>query len=209
MRFKAYRRRTEYDTDKRNKRANFILLNEKYCINNQTVIAGDSITEIFNMELFDAYKKESGLLVYNRGISGDTTDRFCERFDDTVLALEPKNLVLLIGTNDLTIIHDVEYVFGNIEQVVAKAHKALPQCRILLQSVYPVCVSNRKKNKNILKLNAMLKTLVEKYNVTYLDMHSLLCDSNGGFDEKYTYDGLHPNAVGYEVIAREVIKALR
>lgn len=208
MRFKAYRKRTEYDRDKRNKRDNFVFLNDKCCVKNQTVIAGDSITEIFNMELFDEYIKKSGNLVYNRGISGDTTDRFCERFDETVLNLEPQNLILLIGTNDLTLIDDVEYVFSNIEKVIAKTREVLPQCRIILQSVYPVDVKNKKKNRNILLLNDMLKTLTDKYDVSYLDMHTLLCDSDGGFEKKYTYDGLHPNAVGFEVVAREITKTL-
>ncbi len=208
MRFNAYRKRTAYNAEKRNKSTNFVFLNQKYCKKNQTVIAGDSITEIFNMELFNDYIKESGLLVYNRGISGDTSDRFCERFDETVLALEPKNLVLLIGTNDLTIINDVEYVFGNIEQIVANTRKTLPQCRIILQSVYPVCAKNKKKNKNILKLNTMLNALADKYDITYLDMHILLCDAADGFNEKYTYDGLHPNAFGFEVVAHEIIQAL-
>lgn len=208
MNFKAYRRRTEYDRDKINKRDNFIFLNSKYCLKNQTVLAGDSITEIFNMELFNEYVKASGQFVYNRGISGDTSDRLCERFDETVLALEPKKLVLLIGTNDLTLINDVEYIFSNIEQIVAKTRSELPQCRILLQSVYPVHIKRAKKNKNILKLNALLKTLADKYDVTYLDIHTLLRADDGGFDERYTYDGLHPNAPGFEVVAGEIIKAL-
>lgn len=208
LNFKKYRRKTEYDSGKINKRDNFIFLNDKYCMKNQTVIAGDSITEMFNMELFNDYINKSGLLVYNRGISGDTTDRFCERFDATVLSLEPKKLVLLIGTNDLTLINDVEYIFGNIEQVIEKTRRVLPECRILLQSVYPVDVLQVKKNKNILKLNEMLKTLADKYDITYLDIHSLLRAKNGGFDKRYTYDGLHPNAWGFEIAAGEIIKEL-
>lgn len=208
MSFKTFRKKTAYNAEKENKRKNFIYLNENYCQLNQTVIAGDSITEIFNMELFNSYIKSSNKLVYNRGISGDTSDRFLERFDDTVLSLKPSNLVLLIGTNDLTLISDVDYIFSNIEQVIIKAKNTCPNTKIILQSVYPVNYKNKKKNSNIVKLNSKLKALCEKYCLIYLDLHGLLSDDNCGLNAKYTYDGLHPNALGFEIAASQIIPLL-
>jgi lysophospholipase L1-like esterase len=207
MTFKMYKKQTAYDTDKENKRKNFIYLNQNYCKPHQTVIAGDSITEIFNMDLFESYIESSSIAVYNRGISGDTSDRFLDRFDDTVLSLKPSNLVLLIGTNDLSLISDVDYIFGNIEQVVNKAKPVCPN--IILQSVYPVDKKNKKKNKLIIELNLKLKTLCENENITYLDLHSLLLDSDGGLNKKYTYDGLHPNVLGFEIAAEKIIPLLK
>lgn len=208
MTFSRYRKRTAYDTDKEKKRTNFIYLNETCCKKGQTVLAGDSITEIFNMELFDEYIERSGLKVYNRGISGDTSDRLLERFDETVLALEPKNIVFHIGTNDLTLISDVDYVFENIEKAINKAVKLYSTEKAIIQSVYPVDYKIRKKNKNIIELNKKLKKFAQENDLIYLDVYSLLLDEKGGFNEKYTYDGLHPNAKGFEIIAGEIIKAL-
>lgn len=207
MNFDEYRSATEYNAEKENKRTNFIFLNEKYCEKHQTVLAGDSITEIFNMELFDEYKAHSGYKVYNRGISGDTSDRLLERFDDTVLSLEPSALVFLVGTNDLTLIDDVDYVFGNIVKCM---DKAIPVCdRILVQSVYPVSAENREKNKNIVALNTLLEQMCKVRGITYLDLHGRLSDVNGEFVPAYTYDGLHPNALGFEIAAREIVSALK
>lgn len=208
MTFKKYRKATAYDTVKNNKKANFIVLNKKYCKDNQTVLAGDSITEIFNMELFDEYTEAGGLLVYNRGISGDTSDRLLERFDETVLDLNPQNLVINIGTNDLTLISDVDYVFGNIKKAVEKAVAKNIPGKIIIQSVYPVTAKNKKKNQNIIKLNSKLKDFAEQTGIIYLDLFSLLLDEKGGLNEKYTYDGLHPNAYGFEIAAREIIRKL-
>ena len=193
MTFRGYLKRTEYDTDKNNKKDNFNFLNNKYCIPAQTVIAGDSITEIFNMDLFNSYIKESGKLVYNRGISGDTSNKLLERFDSNVLALKPSNLVLLIGTNDLTLISDADYVFSNISEIVDKALNSDPDMNIILQSVYPVTYKNRRKNRLI----------------TYLDIYTLLLDNKGGFNSEYTYDGLHPNVRGFEVVANQIIPLLK
>lgn len=208
MNFKAFRKKTAYNAEKENKRKNFIYLNKNFCKLNQTVIAGDSITEIFNMELFNSYIEAGGKLVYNRGISGDTSDRFLERFDDTVLCLKPSNLVLLIGTNDLSLITDIDYVFSNIEQIIMKTENTCPDTNIILQSVYPVDYKNKKKNSNIVKLNTKLKAMTDKYNITYLDIHSMLLDSKGGLNSKYTYDGLHPNCLGFEIAAKQIIPLL-
>lgn len=109
MNYKKFRKASEYTAEKHNKMDNFIYLNEKYCQKNQTVLAGDSITELYNhTELFEKYTKLTGISVYNRGISGDTSDRLLERFETNILNIEPKNIVMLIGTNDLGLGADTE-----------------------------------------------------------------------------------------------------
>lgn len=208
MNIKKFQKRTAYGADKENKNNNFDLLNSKYCKVHQTIIAGDSITELFNMELFDEYTEKTGLRVYNRGISGDTSDRFLERFSSNILALKPSNLVLLIGTNDLSLKADVSYVFENIRKIVEMTKNELPDTKIILQSVYPVDFLNKSKNRKIVELNAKLKVFALKESLIYLDIYSLLLDKKGGFNKEYTYDGLHPNAKGFEIAASQIIENL-
>lgn len=205
LQMKRYIKKSKYNNDKENKKSNFTFLNKNYCKKNQTVIAGDSITELFNMELFDEYIKNTNTLVYNRGIGGDTSNHFFERFDENVLYLEPENLVILIGTNDLSLIDDVDYVADNIDKILDLTRKKCPDVNIILQAVYPVDYKNAKKNEKIKKLNSRLPSLANKYNTVFVDLTSKLSDENGGFNSKYTYDGLHPNALGYEIIAKEII----
>lgn len=209
MTFNGYLKKTQYNAEKNNKKDNYNLLNSKYCISAQTVIAGDSITEIINMELFHDYIKKSGKLVYNRGISGDTSNKLLERFDENVLALKPSNLVLLIGTNDLTLTSNVDFVFSNIEKIVDKAKASDAEMNIILQSVYPVTYKNKRKNKLIITLNERLKKMCIDKSIKYVDVYSLMLDSNGGLDSKYTYDGLHPNAQGFEIAVSKIIPLLR
>ena len=90
-------------------------MNEKYARHGQTVLFGDSITEIFNSyKLFYAFSQTTGQAVYNRGISGDTSDRLLERLECNALNISPKNLVILIGTNDIGIGVPTEYTLKNI-----------------------------------------------------------------------------------------------
>lgn len=209
MNLKLYRKKTAYELTKTTKMNNFSYLNKTCCQKGQTVITGDSITEIFNMDFFCDYTKSSGLAVYNRGISGDTADRLLERFEDNVLALEPKNIVLLIGTNDLTAGADEWYIADMVERIVDIALDKCADVKFFIQSVYPVEYQKKKKNAQIIKLNGILKRLCERKGLEFIDVFDALCDEQGGFDKKYTYDGLHPNAVGFKVVADEIIKHLQ
>lgn len=116
--------KTAYDHVKQTKKENYSFLNEKYARHGQTVLFGDSITEIFNSyELFYAFSQTKKQAVYNRGISGDTSDRLLERLKCNVLNISPKNLVILIGTNDIGIGLLPEYILNNIKEILQKTQK--------------------------------------------------------------------------------------
>lgn len=205
---------TEYNAEKRNKMINFEHLNKHYCKTGQTVIAGDSITEIFNYtELYADYTEKSGMDVYNRGISGDTSDRFLERFESNVLNLQPSNIVLLIGTNDFGYGLSMQDTINNIDKILALISEKCCGANIILQAVYPVNTKmrkyDRKKNGKIPVLNARIKDLAEKYSVTFLDLTNELSDNDGDLKAEYTYDGLHPNVFGFEKVTEKVVPLLR
>ena len=118
---KNIQKKTAYDHVKQTKKENFRFLNEKYAQQGQTVLFGDSITEIFNSyELFYAFSLTTGQAVYNRGISGDTSDRLLERLECNALNINPKNLVILIGTNDIGIGVPTEYTLKNIKEILQR-----------------------------------------------------------------------------------------
>ena len=118
---KNFQKKTAYDHVKQTKKENFSFLNEKYAQQGQTVLFGDSITEIFNSyELFYAFSQTTGQAVYNRGISGDTSDRLLERLECNALNISPKNLVILIGTNDIGIGIPTEYTLKNIKEILQR-----------------------------------------------------------------------------------------
>lgn len=207
-------RSTEYNIDKRNKMMNFAHLNSHYCKMGQTVIAGDSITEMFNhTELYAAYEQESGKTVYNRGIGGDTSDRLLERFESNVLNIQPSNIVLLIGTNDFGYGLPMWETADNVDAILSLIAEKCSGANVILQAVYPVNTQMRrydkKKNAKIPELNAMLRRLVDKHSITFLDLTAQLSDSNGDLKAEYTFDGLHPNVFGFEVVAEEIIPLLK
>lgn len=197
----------EYDVIKQTKRDNFNLLNET-AQKGQFVLIGDSIIELFPEEIYYG----SSILAYNRGISGDTSDKMLERLDENALSIAPSEIFILVGTNDLSRGIDSDIIAGNIAAAVDKCiansvgtitvGSLLPVNR----AVNPQMVGSR-KNSAIIAINEKLSRLCVEKNVRYADTFSVLTDENGNFNAEYTYDGLHPNAKGYAVMAA-VLSAL-
>ena len=210
-----YSKLTEYNREMSTKKNNYTFLNEKYALENQTVLLGDSITDFFNWyELFYDYSKASSQAVYNRGISGDTTDRLLERLNDNVLSIKPKNIVMLIGTNDIGRGIPLSVTVENMENIIKMTKSVCPDVNVIIEAVYPINEKMRdrfekRSNKKINEMNKEFIKLCEKYDCIWLDFTDELRDSNGNLKQKYTYDGLHINAQAYEIVAKNVIPLLK
>ena len=61
----------------------------------------------------------------------------------------------------------------------------------------------------VFQLNAMIKTYAEKNHLYYLDYFSALDDGNKGMISNYTYDGVHLNLKGYQLIEPMVEEAIQ
>ena len=210
-----YSKLTVYNREMATKKNNYTFLNKKYAIANQTILLGDSITYFFNWyELFYDFSKTSGQAVYNRGISGDTTDRLLERLQENVLSIKPRNIVLLIGTNDIGRGLPLSLSVENMENIIKMTKDSCPDVNFIIEAVYPVNEKMRdrfekRSNKKINEMNKEFVKLCEKYDCMWLDFTDELMDNSGNLKQEYTFDGLHINAHAYEIIAKHVIPLLK
>ena len=186
---------------------------------NATVFFGDSITELCKTDsVYGEYSIQSDTSVVNRGISAECTSQMLARVDESVIALNPKNLVMLMGVNDLNQGVSYKEITRNIENIIIKVKENCPQTNIVLQAVYPTDPErksfferyqlNGRDNQAIKELNVYFKEMAEKQNVTFIDVTELLIDEKGNLRKDYTYDGLHPNVQGYLAVRDEIIKTL-
>ncbi len=211
---KDYSAKTKYDRDKRNKRENYRILNEEYAKPSQTVLLGDSITDFFNWyELFYDFSNVTGQAVYNRGISGDTTDRLLERLHDNVLNIKPKNVVLLIGTNDIGKGIPLEFSVRNVDLILNEIKKTCPETNVIFQAVYPInrpmrYRNEKRSNEKIDLMNKEFIKLSEKYGCNWLDITARLRGNDENLNAEFTYDGLHLNVKAYKIVAENVIPLL-
>lgn len=200
------------------KAENYVLQNET-AQPGQTVFLGDSITEYYPLgEFYAAYQRQTGINVYNRGISAENTAHLLGRLETTLFPLAPKNVVLLIGTNDIGQNVNADAIYQNIQTIIERILQACPQTNLILQALYPVNENmpdfyNRysvgsRTNEKIRSLNQRLKALAEEKQLVFLDLTADLCDDTGNFSLEYTYDGLHPSAAGYRVITKRILPLL-
>ena len=139
--------------------------NSEVTVQPKAVFMGDSITQCW----WDAdpnFFTSNNFLC--RGISGQTTSHMLVRMRKDVVALHPKYVVILAGTNDIAKNNgfiEVDDIYGNIVSMceIAKANKVKP----VICSVLPVKQYKWRKEvtdcaDRIIRLNAMLKEYAEK-----------------------------------------------
>jgi lysophospholipase L1-like esterase len=147
-----------------------------------------------------------------RGISGQTTPQMLIRFRPDVIALKPKAVVILAGTNDIAgntgpmLDEEIE---GNLATMaeLAKAHGI----RVVLASITPTSAYHVASNgipqttarpmARIRAINDWMKTYAAANGHVYLDYFSAMVDDAGVLREELSADDLHPNAKGYAVMA--------
>lgn len=194
---------------KARKLADYIALN-RHAEPGGLVFAGDSITEGFPVhELLRARKR-----LYNRGIGGDTTTGLLYNIRHLVLDLQPAQLFLMIGTNDLGEGEDPEVIAAGIREICETVRQSLPETAIVLLSLYPVNrdaepdlpfpVVGSRTNEAIISINQQLRQIASELKLDYADIHALLTDETGRLRAGYTYDGLHLNVSGYEAVKTDI-----
>jgi uncharacterized protein (TIGR02246 family) len=182
---------------------------------NRVVFYGNSITEVW-AQFFPAMFP--GKPYIGRGISGQTTPQLLVRFNQDVVALKPKVVVILAGTNDIagnTGPSTIEMIEDNLRSMaeIAKANGI----RVVLSSVLPVYDypwrPGLEPAPKIMALNAWMKGYAAKVGATYLDYHSAMQDSRHGMRDGLSSDQVHPTEAGYRVMApladRAIAEALR
>ncbi|WP_413625941.1 SGNH/GDSL hydrolase family protein [Luteibacter sp. Lutesp34] len=178
----------------------------------RVVFMGDSITDDWGRSLGAFFP---GRPYVNRGISGQTTPQMLVRFRADVVALKPAAVVILAGTNDIggnTGPVTLESIEDNLASMaeLAKVHGI----RVVMASVMPVndYVGNdqtkHRPPEKILALNTWIKAYAAREHLVYLDYYTAMVDMRGALKKELSYDGLHPNAAGYEVMAPLAEKAI-
>lgn len=162
------------------------------------VFLGDSITENWGYA-------DPGLFtdkVVDRGISGQTSSQILLRFYPDVIALRPKVVHIMAGTND--ILHDAgpvgdDDIINNIRAMIDLAHAN--RIRVVLASIPPISVRSwqpaLKPAPRLIGLNQRLKALAAARGIGFVDYFTALKDPDNGLRAALGNDGVHPNRAGY------------
>jgi lysophospholipase L1-like esterase len=174
------------------------------------VFMGDSITDSWAQPRF-ADNFFPGKKYAGRGISGQTTPQMLLRFRQDVLALKPKAVVILAGTNDIagnTGPMTDEEIEGNLQSMSELAANA--GVKVILSSIMPTSSYHVSPNgapqtalrplARIRAVNDWMKAYAAAHKHTYLDYYSAMIDSQGMLKAELSADDLHPTAAGYAMM---------
>lgn len=178
----------------------------------RVVFFGDSITDMWRLDQYFP-----GQPYVNRGIGGQTTPQMVVRFRQDVLALRPRMVVILAGTNDLagnTGPMSLEEIEGHYTSMAELARANGIQ--VLFSSILPVHDYTPASNltfplrspEKIRTLNQWLKDYCAAHGAGYVDYFSAMVDDKGWLKRELADDGLHPNKAGYAVMAPLVASAV-
>lgn len=143
------------------------------------------------------------LKVANRGIGGDVSRGLLFRFREDVLDLNPRALVIAIGSNDLSAHTDPAVIGDNVAALIDLARAHNPALPIVLCPVTP-----RENPKAPLKpgaleeYNAILAALGASMNCAVPDLRAPFVTPDGEqIPEYFGRDRMHLTPAGYEKLA--------
>lgn len=169
----------------------------------------------------DGHFPERKLNFLNRGCSGNRVSDLAARWQIDTLDLKPDVLSILIGVNDVytSILRtnqlSVEAFEKNYDQILAEARAANPQLKIILGEpfILPGTITRAHWDEWQTGIKS-LQPVIEQLGVKY---HAPVVHFQEAFDaavkrapaEYWIWDGLHPTAAGYQLMADEWLRTVR
>lgn len=124
--------------------------------------------------------------------------------EDGIKLCGAKKVFLMLGMNDF-LAYNMEKVKSNIRDTIDKIKAANPGIRIYIESVTPITMGKEHDNftnANIDSFNQILRSIAGEYGLRYVDINSVLRDSDGYLKAEYCGDngakgmGIHMSAAG-------------
>jgi lysophospholipase L1-like esterase len=175
-----------------------------------TVFLGDSITEGWARSDSDFFSKG----IVGRGISAQTTPQLLVRMHADVIALKPRVVHIMAGTNDIA--HNTGPMTAQDSQnnlmaicEIARAHKL----RIVLGSVPPASKywwrPQVQPRVEALAMNEWMRAYAKQIGAKYADYAAVLTDANGQVKPELAKDEVHPTPAGYAAMRPVAEAAIR
>jgi len=175
-----------------------------------TVFLGDSITEGWARVDTEFFSRGN----VGRGISAQTTPQLLVRMHADVIALKPRTVHIMAGTNDIA--HNTGPMTAQESQAnlmamceIAKAHKL----RIVLGSVPPASKywwrPEVSPKPEALALNEWMRGYAKQIGGKYADYAAVLTDASGNVKLDLAKDEVHPTAAGYAAMRTVAEAAIR
>lgn len=174
------------------------------------VFFGDSITEGWKA----AHPAFFPARVLDRGISGQTSAQMVVRFSADVVALHPRVVHIIAGSNDIAGNTGPTSLAAYQDNMRAMADLARANgIRVVIGALPPAdrfwWATGLRPAAQIRAVNAWLRGFARERGLRFVDYHAAMTTPAGAMRSDLSDDGVHPNARGYAVMEPLATAALR
>lgn len=174
------------------------------------VFIGDSRTmgmyEYGGLEEIAAFYASTGLTIYkifDSAIVEVPGQRQKITIEEALGQNQFKKIYLMIGINEMGT-GTVETFVAKYQEVVEHLLELQPEAIIYIQGILKVTTERSNQgdyitNEGIVARNEELSQLADNVRIFYLDANPMICDSTGGLEPSYTFDGVHLKAKYVEI----------
>jgi lysophospholipase L1-like esterase len=142
----------------------------------------------------------AGHKVRNFGFGWDRVENVLWRINhDELDGFEAKQILLMLGTNNLHLNSDEEIITG-LNLLIKTIRERQTHAKILVIGILP----RRDYEERIRNLNYSLAQTAGMNEVGYTNIGDALLQPDGKINESLFTDGLHPNAAGYDKLSKEI-----
>lgn len=191
---------------------------EDYTSGVNTAVFGDSISHGGGAVSYSpralqySYESYIDFPVVNISRSGDTSRTTLERFNQDVLPLKPKNLIVSTGANCLRATNiSAEDVIADLTAIDRLClENEIRPIFLTLMPINPANLQNAFHTPTDPNWHAKLDKINEyiRHQQYHIDLEPYFYDANGTLDEKLAVDGIHPDLRGKMLMA-EIINQNR
>ena len=174
----------------------------------QIVFYGDSITR--------AWQEENGIKVWNEfygnlsavdyGVPGDRTEHLvCRIRSGEVIGLQPKVVILKIGTNNMDF-NTADDIAKGVKAVIDSLSDEISNVQILLLAILP---RSGPLNAKVKQTNELIGKFNDGKSLRFLNMNSHFEDDKGVILKDLYTDGVHLTEKGYRLWAQTMDPLLK
>lgn len=198
---------------------------------------GDSITDMLRSRDNDAflgigypvlvsaelgYENPGRYEFLNRGVGGNRVVDLYARIKSDTVNLKPDVLSILVGVNDVW--HELKERYNGVDaekyykiysMMIEEILEALPNIKIMLMEPFVLKASETEADwdyfkEEVAKRGEKTRLVAEKYNLKFIPLQDKFNEAEKSAPASYwTWDGVHPNPPGHEIIKREWIKTFK
>ncbi len=178
----------------------------------ELLFLGDSITNRRTIDAIPVWEEFYGdRHAFSLGSGGDRTEHTLWRIEHgEIERLQPKLVVLLIGTNNIvqkgdSAANTPREIADGVHAIVRGLLSKMPETQILVNAIFP---RGRGRHNNLRKpvveIRPMLAKLAEGERVHFIDVGEVFLNEQGVIPKKIMVDALHLTQRGYRLWAQAI-----